>query len=383
MTSRPIAFVLAAFLSAAGVGAQSSEEGLGLAELSFDEISLTELAGYKDALARDVARELSRPAFRDLVESRLTALSPAAPLVTMLKDYAETLPSEEGRLLHERVAALDLGIRRAKGVETRLTEILQLRLADPFRALKGATAPLVAYAPAGDDRTWTHIPAYAPSGRRVRLDPRQEPRRPLLVAGLDARADLRAGLALLNESLVAAGIQPDLATTMSRMPQGVPTSKLTRIWMADDHEPWIKGAAEIYALVAGVDPDRDRASIAAVEMPYLDHDNTTYYPNQVIVFWSNYRFAAADILFYEHDDSTNYQTIASGLLQAVGTFVPTYGWAFTLAAKIIDLMPSSWFSDDDDYCDVFYTLERDHTYTDYRGVSNNVRLSLVPYTLNP
>ena len=44
-------------------------------------------------------------------------------------------------------------------------------------------------------------------------------------------------------------------------------------------------------------------------------------------------------------------------------------------------MPDEWFSDDDDYVDVFYTLEKDKSYVNYMGASRNAKITLVPYVI--
>ena len=46
-------------------------------------------------------------------------------------------------------------------------------------------------------------------------------------------------------------------------------------------------------------------------------------------------------------------------------------------------MPAGWFSNDDDYVDSFYTLEKGRTYTNLRGVSGNATVTLTPYYLQP
>ncbi len=52
-----------------------------------------------------------------------------------------------------------------------------------------------------------------------------------------------------------------------------------------------------------------------------------------------------------------------------------------MATAILQAMPANWFSNDDDYIDTFYTLEKGRTYTGYRGAAQNATISLEPYTL--
>lgn len=353
-----------------------------LSSLNLENISLSNLETYKKALAKDIAYQLNDKNFQELVISRITSESITVPLGSLLKDYQEIWPNAKGKELYQEVTKLDLKIREAKGIQFRLNELLELRLASTkmLSALKRGVNPLVAFVPTGNESKWQYIEAFDLSGNIVHLDPQVMPNFPVFVVGLNGKKDLKAGLELMNDELSAAGLQPSSTNAIQPL-TSVETSKLTKISMVDDKEPWILGAAEMYVLVAGVDPNLDKASIKAVDLPYLDYDNTIYYPNQIIIYWSNYRYAACDLLFYEHDDNTNYQEIASGLISAIGVLAPQYSSITDVASKIINLIPNSLFSNDDDYADVFYTLERGKTYTDKFGVSSNVKLSIVPYTL--
>ena len=81
-------------------------------------------------------------------------------------------------------------------------------------------------------------------------------------------------------------------------------AKLYRIRLNNDQEPWISGAAEMLAVVSGVQPDQAKATLTIVDLPYLDYDGTDYTPNQILIFWSQYRYGAATVQLFEHDDNT-------------------------------------------------------------------------------
>jgi len=180
------------------------------------------------------------------------------------------------------------------------------------------------------------------------------------------------------------------ASTKAISCSGIETAKISSIRLNDDHEPWIKGAAEIYAFVSGIDPTIADPEIRLVDMPYLDHDGTTYYPNQILIFWYEYRFNAANVNFYEHDSGTNYQTLLGAVLTGVrailGVFAPEYAIIAEVANAIIQAMPASWLTDDDDYVDSVYTIDTDDLTSSsgrtYYGAGNNVTMKLVPYCLN-
>ena len=134
-----------------------------------------------------------------------------------------------------------------------------------------------------------------------------------------------------------------------------------------------------------MDFDASRVQIEAVDLPYLDHDGTNYSPNQILVFWENYRFAAANVQLYEHDDNTNYQSLVLALVSAVQAVLdftaPQYALIARIANEIIAAMPSGWFANDDDYVDSFYTLEKGRAYTSHSGAAGNARINFTPYTL--
>ncbi|MCE9671556.1 DUF3103 domain-containing protein [Myxococcus stipitatus] len=343
------------------------------------EMALT-LATQEDAAQR---RELA---------SRLSG----EQLAVDLKEWLSTVPTRASVIAAAK--RTDLNIRRLKGLEGEVDSLLQLRLASPsmLEALKRGVEPLYAYEPDGDEASWQFIEAFDRFGRVHHLDVHRMPEQPVLVVDIDARKDLAAGIQLMRERLVALGQRPmpmlDVNTLATTTPSAAatatstPVTMLDRIYLNDDEEPWISGAAEVYAVVNGVDPSRDAPALDIVDMPYLDHDGRTYSPNQVLIFWDRYRWAAANVILMEHDDNTNYQelvaylfTVASQILSAVGQ--PGIGSLVALGSGLVQQMPSNWFTNDDDYVDSFYTLEKNQTYTDYAGARGNAVVSLRPYVI--
>lgn len=345
-----------------------------------------DLHSMKREVAYEVASLLNDAGFRSALEERFAAGQDSALLSTVLAEQADGTLGTQVTDAAQHIALLDYQIRVSKGIEAYASSLLEVRLIRPAggaAALDWATIP-VAYLPAGDEDEWTEIEAFDASGDTIVLDPEIQPDMPILVAGIDAKRDLQAGLAYLNDELVRYGLQAPsdgirLATTSTE------TSKLDYIRLNDDKEPWLSGAAEIYALVSGVDYDSAHAQIQAVDMPYLDQGGISYYPNQILIFWENYRFAAANVQIYEHDDSTNYQTLVQALVSAVEAVLdftaPQYALIARIANEIIAAMPSSWFANDDDYVDSFYTLEKGRTYTNLNGAGGNAQISLTPYIL--
>jgi Protein of unknown function (DUF3103) len=294
-----------------------------------------------------------------------------------------------------RLTSLDAQIVARKGLEGYASSLLQVRLVRPegeAGELDWGSIP-VAFLPAGDEKTWSLVEAFDAGGNGLSFDARVAPGVPVLVAGIDAREETRAGVALLNDELAAHGIggrhgpeaEGGVGQRSSALATSTPTTKLTRIRLNDDQEPWLSGDAELYALVSGIDFDAAKVRIEAVDMPYLNSDGKDYYPDQILIFWEGYRFAAANVQLYEHDDNTNYQSLVQALITAVGAGLdlshPGASQIAQIANSIVAAMPAGWFSNDDDYVDSFYTLEKDRVYTDRMGAAGNAKISLAPYTL--
>ncbi|KVN93445.1 hypothetical protein WJ69_09185 [Burkholderia ubonensis] len=355
----------------------------------------------KKEAAMTVARLLSNPAFSSSIAERLdrtpTDREKVAPLHDIMKQYQGRQPRQRAEPnvgangAIQVLRRLDDSLLAYKGVSEASEGLLQLRLYQP--AVQPVTAEqvshmLVAFEPAGDDEDWDVVEAYDSQGNLYRLDARRAPTDSVLVVDIDAKEDVRAGLVVANKLLAARSLQDlssvrrDVSASRSARDR-LETTKLERISLNDDQEPWISGAAEVYAVVSGIQPSQPKPQIELVDMPYLDYAGQTYTPGQVLVYWSAYRYGAASIQFYEHDDNTNYQdlavALASGVSQILGAFKPEFAVIAAVASAILQAMPSSWFYNSDDYIDSFYAVEKGRRYPNYVGAANNATITLEPY----
>jgi hypothetical protein len=361
----------------------------------------------KEEAAVMVARMLGDPAFASSLAQEFEHSAPdkekAASLEKVLRRY-ETKPrlgarpnaSAYGGMNDARtLRALDRSLLAHKGIEKISAGLLQVRLY--ASAEQGVTASqlgqtLVAFEPAGDDKLWDTVQAYDSQGNLFHLDARRAPSYPVLIVDIDGREDMRAGLTVANLLLRDEGLQnrakpslPLFAQPRSANRERLETAKLEKISLKDDQEPWISGAAEVYALVSGVQPTQSKVQIELVDMPYLFYDNRIYTPDQILIFWANYGFGAANVQLYEHDDNTSYKDLAVALTTAVtgivGVFKPEAVALTTIAQAVMKAMPDAWFKNNDDYLDSFYTLEKDKRYVDYVGAARNAVLTLTPFQL--
>jgi hypothetical protein len=157
------------------------------------------------------------------------------------------------------------------------------------------------------------------------------------------------------------------------------------------HEPWIKGAAEIYAVVSFIGKD-GKGSSALVELPSVDKKNIKYDLRQIVHMWPENKYQIANIAFFEHDSGYNYSALSKIFITAAASIVtsvvdPTQtttiavaGIVSDLASKVIDALPSGALTDDDDYVDTINTIEKYKP--DFRsGVSGNAKVEFSFYAV--
>ncbi|TCW22246.1 DUF3103 domain-containing protein [Vibrio crassostreae] len=309
----------------------------------------------------------------------------------------------------------DLGYRTMKGINDFSDSLLEIRMADEamIEAWKNGESPLFAFEPSGDDSNWQYIEAYDVYGQVHELDVYQTPDVPVFVIDSNGAEELKAGLMAMQSEMQKLGTTTQINVNSDKSsvhksqkqplmnkvrrsisesePKSLNTTQLTKIRLAVDQEPWISGKAEIYAIVTGVDSSRVEPQIDLVEMPYLDYDKQTYYPNQTVIFWPRYRWGAADMILMEHDDGTDYKALAKLLVEAaeeILKMIPdpeVQGYAIIpqITGKIIDVIPEGVLVNDDDFVDVYYTLMQNTPYVDRPGAGGNAVASFTPVTISP
>lgn len=357
-----------------------------------------------DAIAqqkRALALQLSE-SYAELETTLKTEIS-AQNLSISVSTLFEEQPDSD---FSQRMVVADAQIRSMKGIEDFTEQLLQLRIADAsmIKEWQEGQSPLFAFEPKGNDASWQYIEAFDVYGQVHQLDVYQMPDVPVFVVDSNSEVELRAGLQAMRAQMNALGQSTTLTTVESgsvaaqamarssdNSAEPISTTVLKKIRLADDKEPWISGAAEIYAIVTGINPSRDEPTIDLVEMPYLDYDKQDYFPNQVMIQWSRYRWGAADLILMEQDDGTDYKELAKLLVKVAEEVlklipdpeVQAYAIIPQITGKIIDAIPDGLLVNDDDYVDVFYTLMQDTSYVDHPGASGNAVATFEPLTINP
>ncbi|WP_225844787.1 DUF3103 family protein [Streptomyces sp. HPF1205] len=329
--------------------------------------------------ARSLAASLADPVWRAQVRS--AALSGHDVDLSALT-AASTTPA--GRALEAQVSAADQRIAAAKGLGKDVGSLLRLRLGTQAMAagLRPGTVPLVAAAVTGGKASTAT--AYDAQGRTHTLDARTAPKQAVYVIDIDGTKAAAAGMSVINRTLQAAGLDagtsaaPKSAATdrAAAATSGYWATKLDAVYLTDDEEPWIEGDAEIYSLVSGFGWD-GKVRVDSVDMPYLDNDHHTYYPNQLVINWSNYKYDAADLVMMESDSGQNYQSLAIAIADAL-LYITDNGAYQPLVDAILNAIPSAWYTNDDDYVDSWYTITEQESGT-IHGARGNGWMTIEPY----
>ncbi|MGW6900718.1 DUF3103 family protein [Streptomyces sp. NPDC054919] len=363
-----VAVLLAAVTTATAQGAVSASAEASTARPSAAAPSA--VRGIEDDVARSLAVSLADAGWRSQVRS--AALSAAQVDVQALAARATT---RSGKALIPSVREADRRIAAAKGLAASTGSLLRVRLGDASMRedLTGGAVPLVAAAPA-DDAAET-ITAYDSHGRAHVLDARKVPQLPVYVVDIDVSKALAAGLGVLRTEFAKHGV----ATPGPQSRQaagGWWSTRVTSVELADDEEPWVKGDAEVYTLMTGFGLD-GKVRVDTVDMPYLNSDGVVYYPNQILVNWSNYKYNLADAVMMEDDGDTNYQALAQALTTALLT-ITDQGAYIPLVNAVLAAIPTSWWTDDPDYVDSWYTLARSDSGR-RNGAAGNGWMTVEPY----
>lgn len=399
INKRSISFLSSILLTSFSVSAMASDS-LSVSGVSTESISKkqqkTDFSMEKRTAALQIAQQYQQ------LKPMLNQLSSAD------KSLSLNSLSKNKQLDLTEFNTLERTVITGKGYADYTTDLVEIRLADNsmLEALEAGVEPLFAFEPAGDESQWQFIEAFDSQGQTHLLEVDQLPERPVIVVDINAKADIKAGMELMQsvfdehrktisskssskKSAKTNGVSSGVLTLESAVTEVLQTTVMEKISLKDDEEPWISGAAEVYAVVNGVSAeDISEANLDVVGMPYLDYDNTTYYPNQVVILWDRYRWGAADMILMEQDDNTNYKDLALALLNAateILKLIPeasSYAVIPQITSGIISAMPDEWFSNDDDYVDVFYTILKDQTYTNRYGASANAQITLKPLNIN-
>ncbi len=136
-------------------------------------------------------------------------------------------------------------------------------------------SPLVAtYDFAKDETEITTIAAYDRNGNSVTLDANREPKKPVIVFGLNERSDEQG--TIYGQYKVGS---KELSSSLSKVNQvNTPLKYLiiTGVYLRDDHEPWYLGDPEIYSATRIIVNTPQRKGMFSVNTEW-EWNNGTWY----------------------------------------------------------------------------------------------------------
>lgn len=300
-----------------------------------------------------------------------------------MDDVLARVDPQARRASSELTRQANARIRALKGLPEQGPALLRGRLVLPPGTVLGefgAHELRIAATPVGDDRAWTSVRTWGADGTEQWVDADAALAFPLVMIEVDVRTALKEGLQLVNAGLRAVGLQ-----TAPSIGEPLDVTRLDRIRLAVDQEPSLKGAAEIFAISSGLQIDEKKPEMRTFEMPWLEYDKQDYYPGQDWIHWGNLRYDVANVQLFEEDGNTNYKAMLEALLKVVGTtigpFEPTVGMVSMIADRILQVLPDAWFTDDHDYVDSYYLIQRNKRYSGWSGAGANAVVDLEPVTV--
>lgn len=266
-------------------------------------------------LAKTLAKSLKHPKIRQLLKKQIGKKFDG--------DYDvlwETIKDEiiDGKALREHInSRFSDQARELISVEDiEQISLLNISLPVKFQDWAGLAPIDVAYWPvSSDDRTWTDITAYDTDQKKIKLDARQKPDRPVLVTGINERVDPVTKQVkpngIVEESVVetpenrSVTFPPDTksgTTGKAASPggiAGIAGKPLYLEWFLtfNDYDGWLRGNGEFEFLIL---TDLNKS----LKIRYTDvEDNTWYHKRQ---FFTNYYTELGKYLsvkIYETDDN--------------------------------------------------------------------------------
>jgi Protein of unknown function (DUF3103) len=356
----------------------------------------------REELARGIATLAGDPAFDQALGKHLA--NGKASLGGVLRDvHAPASTETVSHLLDIERKAIDL-----RGLTGALDALIDVRVhgVDDMQSLPAAAEFWTGTVSRDPVSGAKRVVAFDAKGIEHQFALEAVPSVPMLLIESDSTAALRAGVAVMNETLRRGGAQTERQPLRASRLAGVDSADtmkggkaeqltlLKSIYLEKDHEPNIQGDAEVFAIVSGVSPD-GKAQIISKDMPWLDHDKRwySYTPGMDLINWTDYGTNYVNVQLFEEDGDVNFKDLAVAVTSAVGDISalisPTappaaiVAGVSKIASEIVKAMPAVWFKNAPDYIDSFYVIERGGNYgTDEKpltGARGEAHMILAPY----
>jgi hypothetical protein len=333
----------------------------------------------EEILAALRATVASDPASMQALLNRLPGSEPA-----YLTELLAGVTSLAARKFTRDAEEADLDIKRGKGIEHVTQPVLQARWVQPDNKPNDTphnkpndtpnatvTTPLFAATPRSDAATT--LTAFDIHGKPQELGLAKLPPQPIVLVELNLSGVLPAAAQAAQSQLAAGGVDA-VVSAVAPKPLDRRVTRLEQIRVVDDKESWIAGAAETYAVVIGRGTG-NTMRVDFVDMSYLNRENTTFSPRQLIAHWRNYSWQRVDVVILEQDDSTDCDDLVSAIRNAVSRHSQQAEYVSTID-DVLQALRNNSDSVDDDYVDAFAGLSWGAPEEDRNGVERNAHAKI-------
>lgn len=247
---------------------------------------------------------------------------------------------------------------------------------------------VVIFLPEEDESEVETLEGYNEKGEKVLLDAKVPPTTSVLTIGYrEDDLSTRSRVETVGQNLAETLLDTPAANELGF----VGAQKLDQITLQNVHEPWYKGAAEVYMVISYLDKD-GKGATSLIELPTVDKAKKTYQVNKVFHSWNRNRFQIVDIAFFEHDSNYNYRDLGQVFLKAAtsvttmlldpsGTALTVVELVSQLSGRVIDALPDSVWTDDDDFIDSINTVEKFQASKVYGSSKGDVEAHISFYEL--
>lgn len=372
----------------------SNSEDLVIDPVNLTEQSLTEEQSLKSVDKRKATMEfidlMNNSNFNRTTMEMLKKQPSSLSMSSVLEKSSSFVEDKESyKSLASKTAILEQKTSKQNVLEK--VEVLEIWISNKQETTDFSNV-LYSFAPEGKESEWTAIEAYTADKELVYLDPNEAPNVPVIVIETDGQEALKKEVDYMNKYLQDKGLQDkgiqDIGLSKNSETQGKSRkasgykTRLDKIRLNNDREPWIRGKAEVYAVISGLDKygKRAKGKVKVLAMDYLDHDKRDYHPKQTLIDWNQYKHNEAVVVFYEKDDNRSYKLIVAGIAELVIRVTLTIAGVPSILvdifAGLVILMPDKWFTNNDDHIDSFYKIRRGQAYTNAYGSKRNARITL-------
>ena len=229
----------------------------------------------REEIALNLLKIMQNNEAREAIVQKVKQNPTAVSLESLMNDVV--ISSANKNATEKLIGTVLKSTEIANSGKSKTIEIPEVWMHNPKQDVKSEEI-LVSFVPEGNEDDWKEIVAYKLDGSKVILDANIEPDETILVVETCGFESLKAEVDLMNVRLREEKLQSTQRANLKfAQVSDMETTKLNKIIIYDVKEPWILGAAEIYAITSGIrvaDVQNEiyAPEISIIPMNYLDDE---------------------------------------------------------------------------------------------------------------